>query len=917
MNEERGVSRKNVKVDRIAICPKYGCEYMTRVKPLKFRFFGFGKHPKCNKHHLHLIYVDEMIGNFTDAALACFFDKSALPPSELIEEIRLKFPQEIKLFIRGWVYCITIGRGAPIVSGYMDGISNGYLKQLSRKQKKVLRKTDDGNSDKISRAIKDGLKEITNQYTRLLKHLRIHSEILNDHQKLKSLSKSLRNFLNEWQKSILKNIEVLNKSENMREMSLQEIKRNYDEILNVGTCRCLLGLNPESKEIKKAGVTAFDRFSAYEEFYLEGITDKFTKSDLNKLETSIGSNNQFHNNGSELENKNTVSLLNYYNKNHPFTCKNNEKRGNTKAQDETNVSCKLQDSSINDSSFNTVIPYNKLEQIIQDYFSDDFAFLTSKEISLIRKGYFNNVSLDELMLVIEIYSMYTHDSETLILSKAEFIKEMGNALYPYFEEVRGIHDSRSRGLGFTDEKLFKFLELKPRFRTGKCVSQANSRQIFKVLKLKVQQNKKAYKKAISVLGRLKSGKILRTRHDKLRERQEYTHLTESLVDLYSFCANKPIFTTNFSNLLFGKETAMKQEQCKSSRATCRFGRYAIEQIEKYLRIEYKIFKLKIDNEHNIISDLGRFNLFKRLAIALIRWFYLEQDYVSKTSVIEASILFNTMFLNHRENRDIFWGDLNRIFNKNYSSNYHDVLRGNWHLGIKSLNKIRKNLTDIPPSSLKKKTLYLMREYLDKFMNKGVLRGFTVGTLAHRNIEFCSEMELSSRNGLRYDSEKFSNYPQSLHKMDFWIKKSPSVAKILDLNCLSIKNGLDLSKIDEVAFDFTMVSVTDYRHALKKVKKFYQKRNRLLFIVIYGGSAEALKNLKRELKLLENVPFRSQVFVITIKNYLKLLNFSSEIAALILKVSRLSWKALTDNSALKYLINFNPNQFRSLDNFFDS
>jgi hypothetical protein len=710
---------------------------------------------------------------------------------------------------------------------------------------------------------------------------------------------------------------VLNSPENKFEMSLQVIKRNYDEILNIGTCRCLLGLNFESKEIKKAGVTAFDRFSAYEEFHSEGITDKFTKSDLNKLETNIGLNNQFHNNGSVLENKNTVNLLNYKNKNLPFSYKNNKNRGNTKTQDETNVSCKFRDSSINDSSFNTVIPYNKLEQIIQDYFSDDFAFLTSKEISLIRKGYFNNVSLDELMLVIEIYSMYTHDSETLILSKAEFIKEMGNALYPYFEELRGIHDSRSRGLGFTDEKLFKFLELKPRFRTGKRVSQPNSRQIFKVLKLKVQQNKKAYKKAISVLGRVKSGNILRTRYDKLRERQEYAHLTESLVDLYSFCANKSIFTTNFSNLLFGKETAIKQEQCKSSRATCRFGRYAIEQIEKYLRIEYKIFKLKIDNEHNIISDLGRLNLFKRLAIALIRWFYLEQGYVSKTSVIEASILFNTMFLNHKENRDIFWGDLNRIFNKNYNSNYHDVLRGNWYLGIMSLKKIRKNLVDIPPSSLKKKTLYLMREYQEKFMNKGVLRGFTVGTLAHRNIEFCSEMEFSSRNGLRYDSEKFSNYPQSLHKMDFWIKKSPSVAKILDLNCLSINNGLDLSKIDEVAFDFTMVSVIDYRHALRKVNKFYQKRNRLLFIVIYGGSVEALKNLEREIRLLENVPFKNHVFVITIKNYLKLLNFSSNIAIIILKISHLSWKALTDNSALKNLINFNSNQFSSLDNFIDS
>ena len=44
--------------------------------------------------------VDEMIGNFTDAVLACFFDKSALPPSELMEEIHVKYPQEMESFVR-------------------------------------------------------------------------------------------------------------------------------------------------------------------------------------------------------------------------------------------------------------------------------------------------------------------------------------------------------------------------------------------------------------------------------------------------------------------------------------------------------------------------------------------------------------------------------------------------------------------------------------------------------------------------------------------------------------------------------------------------------------------------------------------------------------------------------------------------
>ena len=46
-------------------------------------------------------------------------------------------------------------------------------------------------------------------------------------------------------------------------------------------------MNPESKEINKAKITAFDRFSAYHEFYKEGLTVKFTKPDvLNLLNTN-------------------------------------------------------------------------------------------------------------------------------------------------------------------------------------------------------------------------------------------------------------------------------------------------------------------------------------------------------------------------------------------------------------------------------------------------------------------------------------------------------------------------------------------------------------------------------------------------------------------------------------------------------
>jgi hypothetical protein len=277
------VSRKTVGEDRVAICPNFGCEFMTRVKPLKLRFFGFGKYPKCKKHHIPLVYVDERICDFVDAALACLFDRGGLPPHELFESVKSKFPDEVTSFVEGWVYCITVGRGAPIVSHYTDTISNAYLKQLTKKQIKAIKKGDNSKSNLVNNAIKDGMNEISIQYTRVLKHLRAHSKILSEPDNLKPLSKHLRKYLNGWQKNMLKSNEILITSENKCEMELKEIKNSYDQMLNVGTCRCLLGLNPETKENKKAKVSAFDRFSAYHEFFKEDLTSKFTKSDVFNL----------------------------------------------------------------------------------------------------------------------------------------------------------------------------------------------------------------------------------------------------------------------------------------------------------------------------------------------------------------------------------------------------------------------------------------------------------------------------------------------------------------------------------------------------------------------------------------------------------------------------------------------------------
>ena len=287
MKAHSQVNRKSLEEDRIAICPKFGCETLTRVKPLKFGFLGFNKYPKCKKHGTPLVYIDERINVFIDAALSCLFDKAGLPPEDLLTLVKKEFPKDLQSFIHSWVYCITIGRGAPIISHYMDSLSNAYLKKLTKKQIKTLKGEKTLKTHSLHQAIKDGMQEITIQYTRLLKHLRIHSEILTDLHQLKPLSHDLKNAIQSWQKMYSDEVTKLPVIAEERRISLIETKKYYDHILNMGTCRCLLGLSPEGKNTMKNRITAFDRYSAYFDFFKEGITKKFTKPDIEGLLTSV------------------------------------------------------------------------------------------------------------------------------------------------------------------------------------------------------------------------------------------------------------------------------------------------------------------------------------------------------------------------------------------------------------------------------------------------------------------------------------------------------------------------------------------------------------------------------------------------------------------------------------------------------
>jgi len=326
INGKSQVSRKTLNDDRIAICPQFGCRSLEKVKPLKFGLLGFRRYPKCPKHKIALIFVDEFIGDFLCAVKACLFDFSSIPPKNLIHLIKTKFPNELIAFINGWMYCIPIGRGAQIVSQYMDGLSRAYMKLLSRKQRKALK--NEKSSTKRYNMLRLALKKIAAEYTAFLQELRENSEVLYDPENLHPLSKDMQKLLKKWLKDHLKTIKSLNSigqsKSSTQEDFLSVLKEEYDKVLHAGTCALLLGKNPS---IVTKAVPAFELFSAYHEFLKAGICRKITRADVKSLieetQNSLNGNEENLTNNQENEEKDLITELdNMNNKNNDYDTKN-------------------------------------------------------------------------------------------------------------------------------------------------------------------------------------------------------------------------------------------------------------------------------------------------------------------------------------------------------------------------------------------------------------------------------------------------------------------------------------------------------------------------------------------------------------------------------------------------------------------
>lgn len=275
---ESKVSRKSIKEERIAICPHFGCTHLKKVKPLKLGVFGFRKYPKCSKHKISLVFVDEFIGNFIQAVNACLYDKSSLPPKNLIDDIKNLMPDEVSAFINCWMYSNSVGRGAQVISKYIDGLSRGYLKLLSKKQKKFV--LNEANIKKNNRMLQLGLKKIADEYTKFLQILREKTQLVSIHE-FQPLSDKLMTVLKEWLKRNLNDIKQLTATSNE---SLLTMKKQYDKILNAGTCSLLLGKSPS---IVIKGLTAFELFSAYYQFLKAGLSEELLFKDIQTISDKL------------------------------------------------------------------------------------------------------------------------------------------------------------------------------------------------------------------------------------------------------------------------------------------------------------------------------------------------------------------------------------------------------------------------------------------------------------------------------------------------------------------------------------------------------------------------------------------------------------------------------------------------------
>lgn len=265
----------------MAICPKYGCHTVEKLKPAKLGIFSIRKYPKCKIHKMYLVFVEEFIGDFLKSVNACLFDKTALPPKNLLNMIKLSNPEIYSSFYNRWLYCSPMGRGADEVHRYMDSLSRAYIKSLTKRQQKSIQ--GDISSKKRDKLVILGFKKIEMEFIEFLKKIYDISESSYNIEEIKRFPQKANLLIQQWLEDFLNTI-IPKKCEN--EKSAEECKENctlsmkkneYDQILQARTCVLLIGKSPNDISIK---ISAFELFMAYRDFLDAGLCENLDYSEI-------------------------------------------------------------------------------------------------------------------------------------------------------------------------------------------------------------------------------------------------------------------------------------------------------------------------------------------------------------------------------------------------------------------------------------------------------------------------------------------------------------------------------------------------------------------------------------------------------------------------------------------------------------
>ena len=269
------VSRKALLHERIAICPLFDCMYIKKVKPLKIGFLGFHRYPKCKDHKHPLVFIDEFSSNFLEAIESCFFDRSCLPPKELVNLFKDEIPDQLETLIYGYLYAAPIGRGALAIPRYMEELSKGYLKSLTNKQQRLIFIEE----SKKYRSLSTSLKVIEEKYSEFLNRLRTKYSELIDFNRIKPFSERGLNIIRRWLETQCGEEKLISIDDEFN-VPLSSKKNIIDEMLHQDICSILLQKEPINIFSK---ISPFVLFFLYQNFLNEGLCVIISKKDIDSF----------------------------------------------------------------------------------------------------------------------------------------------------------------------------------------------------------------------------------------------------------------------------------------------------------------------------------------------------------------------------------------------------------------------------------------------------------------------------------------------------------------------------------------------------------------------------------------------------------------------------------------------------------